>query len=86
MQTEEYDKSITHLIERDFMYPKLSEAAQHLEAASAALLEVVATSDNEPLLALSTLPIVEVLGALATRIRLLDEATGGHTHKEKLHS
>lgn len=59
------------------MYPKLSEATRHLEAASAALLEVVVTSTDEPLLALSLLPIIEVLGPLAARIRLIHEATTG---------
>lgn len=59
------------------MHPaKLHEAITHLEAASAALLQVVITSKNtEPLLALALTPIVEVIGPLAARIQLIKEAT-----------
>lgn len=55
--------------------PKLNEAINHLEKASAALLEVAITSkSNEPMLTLLLDPIIEVIGPLAARIQIIEEA------------
>lgn len=55
--------------------PKLNEAITHLEKASAALLEVAMTSKaDEPMLTLLLNPIIEVIGPLAARIQLIEEA------------
>lgn len=56
------------------MHPNLLVAVKNLEAASAALLDVVVTSKEEPLIALLVIPVIEVVGPLAARVQLIHEA------------